>query len=50
MSSASPSIAGLNKNPLVLLSLVLRTILLTHASEQTCALKTFSEIEGEQAY
>ena len=27
-----------------------RTILLTHASEQTCALKTFSEIEGQQAY
>ena len=27
-----------------------RTILLTHASEQTCAFKTSSEIEGQQAY
>ena len=27
-----------------------RTILLTHASEQTCALKTFSEIDGQQAF
>ena len=27
-----------------------RTILLTLASEQTCKLKTFSEIEGQQAY
>ena len=25
-------------------------ILLAHASEQTCALKTFSEIEGQQTY
>ena len=27
-----------------------RTILLTHSSEQTCALKTFSEIDGQQAF
>ena len=27
-----------------------RSVMLTHAGERTCTLKTFSEIEGQQAY